>query len=85
MAVDTIFFVPLDSTLVKPVDRFLRVIRQNACFGTRMCLWGFRKINNSVFTPKIAKTQKFGALSNIQCISYGKQKCYRGNIITFEP
>ena len=49
------FFVPRDSALVKRVDRFWQMIRQNACFGTGSCLLGFRKINVSVFTPKIAK------------------------------
>jgi hypothetical protein len=60
-----------DRALVKPVGRFWRVIRQNACFGLRMCLFGFRKIKISVFTPKIAKNPNFG---HLQCISYGKQK-----------
>ena len=64
MAADgIIFYVPRESALVKPVGRFWRVIRQNACFGTRRCLFGFRKINISVFTPKIAKNPNFGALS----------------------
>ena len=48
---DAYFCVCRDRTLVKPVDRFWRVIRQNACFGTRSCLLGIRKINISVFTP----------------------------------
>ena len=63
MAADgTIFYVPRDRALVKPVGRFWRVIRQNACFGTRRCLLGFMEINISVFTPRIAKNPNFGAL-----------------------
>ena len=54
MAADAIiFFVPRDRALVKPVGQFWRVIRQNACFATVMCLLGFRRIKISVFTPKI--------------------------------
>ena len=56
MAADgIIFYVPRESALVKPVDRFGWVIRQNACFGSRTCLPVFRNIHISVFTPKIAK------------------------------
>ena len=74
MAADgNIFYVPRDRALVKTVDRFWRVIRQNACFGTRRCPLGFRKINISVFTPKIAKKKPI--LGHFQCISNGKQKC----------
>ena len=63
MAADgIIFYVPRDRALVKPVGRFSRVIRQNACFVTRRCPFGFRMINISVFTPKIAKKPNFGAL-----------------------
>jgi len=58
-----LFFFSRDRALVKPVGRFWRVIRQNACFGPRRCLLGFRKINIPVFTPKIAKNPNFGALS----------------------
>ena len=65
MAADAIFLVPQDRALVKPVGRFWRVIRQNACFGTRRCLLGFRKINISVFTPKIAKNPNFGGTFNV--------------------
>ena len=65
MAADgIIFYVPWDRALVKPVGRFWRVIRQNVWFGTRRCTFGFRKINISVFTPKIVKNPNFGALSN---------------------
>ena len=64
MAADgIIFYVPRESALVKPVDRFGRVIRQNACFGSRTCLPVFRNIHISVFTPKIAKNPNLGALS----------------------
>ena len=56
-------FFSRDRAQVKPVGRFRRVIRQNACFGPRRCLLGSRKINFSVFTPKIAKNPNFGALS----------------------
>ena len=65
MAADvTIFYVPRDRALVKPVGRFWRVIRQNACFGTRRCPLGFRKINISAFTPKIAKKTQFWGTFN---------------------
>ena len=71
MAVDAIIFVcSRHRVLVKPVGRFWRVIRQNACFGTRRCPLGFRKIKISVCTPKIAKTPIF---CHLQCISYGKK------------
>ena len=64
MAADAIMFcVPRYRPLVKPVGRLCRVIRQNACFGTRRCLVGFRKIKISVLTPKIDKTPNFGALT----------------------
>ena len=64
MAADgSIFYVPRDRALVKPVGRFWRLIRQNACFGTRRCLLGFRKINISVFTIKIAKNQFWGTFN----------------------
>ena len=67
-----LFFYSRDRVLVRPVDRFGRVIRQNACFGPRMCLLGFRKINFIFFTPKIPQNPNFRPL---QCISNGKQKC----------
>ena len=64
MAADSsIFYVLRDRALVKPVGRLWRVIRESACFGTRRCPLGFRKINISVFTPKFAKNPNFGALS----------------------
>ena len=78
MAADAIFCVPRDSALVNPVDRFGRAICQNACFGTMRCLLGFRKINVSVFTHKIAKNPNFGTLS---MHFLWKTKM----IITFEP
>ena len=37
------------------VDRFGRVIRQNACLDASRCLFGFTKIQSSVFTPQIPK------------------------------
>jgi hypothetical protein len=53
------FFVSRDRALVTPVGRFGRVIRQNAWFGPRMCLLGFRKENFIVFTPKIPQNPTF--------------------------
>jgi len=44
------FGVPRDSALVNPVDRLGRELRHNACFGTRMCIVGFREMNISVVT-----------------------------------
>jgi len=44
MAADAIIFcVPRDNALVKPVDRFGRVIRQNACIDTVSAFWGFER------------------------------------------
>jgi hypothetical protein len=45
------------------VDRFWRVIRQNACVCTRMCLFWFRKVQISVFTPQIPQNPNFLVLS----------------------
>jgi hypothetical protein len=42
------------------VDRFGRVIRQNACLDASRCLFGFTKIQSSVFTPQIPKNAIFG-------------------------
>ena len=59
MAVEAIIFcVPRDRAPVKPVGRFGRVIRQNACFGTRRCLLGFH-----CSPPKSPKPQ-FGGTFN---------------------
>ena len=64
MAADAIIFCgPRDIALVQPVDRFGQVTRQNARFGTRRCLLGSRKLNISVFTPKIAKNPIFGTFN----------------------
>ena len=56
-------FFSRDRALVKPVGRFWRVIRQNACFGPSRCPFGSRKINISVFTPQNRQNPNFWALS----------------------
>ena len=45
------------------VDRFWRVIRQNAWFDATRCLLGFTKIQISVFTTKIPQNPNFLVLS----------------------
>ena len=70
MAAERHFLAFLDRAVVKRVDRFGRVIRQNACFGPRMCLSGSKKINILVSTPKISKKP---ILEHFQRISYGKR------------
>ena len=52
-------FVPWKIWQITIVDRFGRVIHQNACFGARKCLLGFTKIQISVFTPKIPQNPQF--------------------------
>ena len=72
MAADgIIFYVPRDCGLVKPVDRFGRVIRQNACFVAQGRALQCSEIYIFQFSP--LKSQK--KLGHFQCISYGKQKC----------
>ena len=55
-----LFFVSRDRALVKPAGRFRQMIRQNAWFGPRMCLLGFRKIKKkSSSHPQNRKKPEF--------------------------
>ena len=67
-----IFYVPRESALVKPVDRFgewyvkTRVLAQGgAFFGSETYIFQFSPL----------KSQKKTILGHFQGISYGKQKC----------
>ena len=64
MAADAIIFCVIRyHVLVKPVGRFWRVIRQNACFDKRRCLLGFRMIKNFSLHPQNRQNSNFCALT----------------------
>jgi len=66
MAADAnIFVCSYDHALVKPVGRFWRVIRQNACFGTRKCLFGVQKDKCFSFHPYNRPKPQFWGIFNV--------------------
>ena len=65
MAAGRHFVAFQDRALMKGVDRFGRVIRQNACLEPMRCIsWSRKKkFNKNSFHPNIIRSPKFCAIS----------------------
>jgi hypothetical protein len=72
----TPFLASQDRALVKCVDRFERLIRQNACFGPRIIGCAICGLERFMFQVSPIKFPKTPIYVHFQCISYGKQNCF---------